>query len=91
MAPLVLGAVDEIDDLAYRRLLETCTDQAGDREIPFDVALEDRVQDGVGRQAVVVSLVRSQLCRRGLGDDRPGHKVVTSDGVAVLAQLVRCV
>ena len=57
-------------------------DDRRDRRVVLDVALEDRVEYVVGRQALVVALVGSQLGRRRLFEHVGGNDVATGAFVA---------
>ena len=64
LAALVLGAVDEPDHLVDDLLGQAAADQLLAALVLLDVGLEDRVEQVVGRQRVLVALVRLQLRRR---------------------------
>ncbi len=57
LAPLVLGAVDEADDLVHERRIESATDEVLRGTVLFDVGGEDRIELVVWRQGLVVALV----------------------------------
>ena len=64
LAALVLGQVDEPDDAVDVLGRQAARDELLAAEVLLDVALEDRVEDRVGRQRVLVLLVGAQLGRR---------------------------
>ena len=70
LAALVLGEVDEPDHALDVGGGQAARDELLAPEVLLDVALEDRVEDLVGRQRVLVALVGAQLGRRRAGDDR---------------------
>src|ERR671935_1403253 len=84
---LVLAAVDELDDARDDFAVVPGGHQLLEAAVVLDVALQDRVQHGVGRQRVLVLLILAQLGRgrlrqHALGYDRP------VDRVAVAAEVV---
>ena len=68
MAALVLVDVDELCDPADDRLVVTELDDLAGCPVVLHVEPQDRVEHFVGRQALVVTLVRPQLGRRRLGE-----------------------
>src|SRR3989442_1042692 len=88
LAPLVLVAVDHADDLAHRLRVEAQGDDVGDPPVLLHVSLENGVQPGVGRQRVLVRLVRAQLRGRWAGEDALGDQVTAGPLVDVAGDLV---
>src|SRR3954452_8913375 len=63
LAALVLGQVDQTDHAADLLLVEPTGAQFFGIEVLLDVALEDRVQNVVRRQRLVVALLVAELGR----------------------------
>ena len=74
---LVLVAVDHARDAAREVGVVPARDQLDDREVVFDVALDDRVEHVVRRQRVGVELAGRQLRRRRLLDDGARNDLAT--------------
>src|SRR6478609_10782445 len=66
LAPLPLGAVDERDDLVDHLGVEPAREELGAALGVLDVRVEHLVEQGVGRQRVLVGLARAQLGGRRL-------------------------
>src|SRR5437588_803296 len=67
LAPLVLGAVDEVDDARHRMRVVPGRHQLFIAAVVLDVAAEDGIQLLVRRQRIAVLLLLAQLSRGGLG------------------------
>ena len=85
-AALVLIDADEAHDLLHRLGRIAGGDDLAGRFVVFHVAFHDAVQHIIGRQAVLVGLVGTQLGRGRPGDDALGNDLaiaVAPDGQAV--------
>ena len=74
LTALVLGAVDERNDLVNRVLGQALRDELLAVEVVLHVAAQDRVERVVGRQRIRVELVRAKLGGGRAIDDRLGDR-----------------
>ncbi len=65
LTPFVLGLVHEPDDAGHGGRVETLGDKVGGGAVAFDVAGQDGIELGIGRERLVVALIGSQLGGRG--------------------------
>ena len=70
LGPLVFVQVDAALHPANGLLVEPMPDDLGDAELLLDVELENRVENLVGRQCVLIALIRLQLGARRFLDGR---------------------
>src|SRR3546814_7896504 len=69
LAALVLRQLQHAPDAVHQVAVVAARDDDVDALLALDEALQDVVEHRIGRQAVLVLLVRLQLGRRRLGDD----------------------
>src|SRR6516162_1356335 len=69
LAALVFVALDQAHDLRHVLGRVAARHDVGGTQLLLDVSLENSVEHVIWRQAVLVSLVGAQLCRRRAADD----------------------
>src|SRR2546428_11900957 len=82
LATFVLATVHERDDLLDRAAIEAGSDQVGEALVLFHVSPNDGIEDLVGRQGILVRLVRTKLGRWRPGEDALGYDGVSLRGVS---------
>lgn len=79
--PLEFSVLDQGYDPVHHRFVQSGSKQIRPGLVIIDITLEDFIQQGIRRQAILIGLTGPELCRRRLLNDARGNDRFAGGGV----------